>query len=508
MSESRLPLSAEVVAGLAFVLVFAIVLSALGSLNLLFARHGLSDQAQQMLYQLEDAAVEAHEVLDALPGYEALGCTDGVSPVLARQVFRHGYVRWIAVMRDGAVVCRSDAAHVRMQGERTLRPFREGWWFGSLRRDDGTMDLFLIRQVGPYQYAANVEPLLYDFLSHFACVDCTAYEATVEGSPRFVFGSRPLAVATMLSTTRSRRHGTTEITLRLSADARYLAHYRGVGWATSAFIAALAAALAAGLLYRLLRARSSMDYLIREALRRREFVPFYQPIVSTRDASVIGAEVLARWRLRSGGLVPPGEFIPYAEANGWIDAITEQLIVRAAQDLVAFGWRDSGCWLSLNFTPSQAMKTSLREHLLQTCRAHGLAPRHFALEITERQPFEDLALAREALAGLVEQGIEIELDDAGTGFGGFASVQELPIGTMKIDKMFVDALRSPDDSKRATLDAIIDFARTAALKTIAEGVETQAQVDYLVAREVTAIQGYFYARPMSAEDFSRWLAAR
>ncbi|WP_341675615.1 EAL domain-containing protein [Niveibacterium sp. SC-1] len=508
MSESRLPLSTEVVAVLTAVLAFCVALLTFGSLNVLFARRGLDDQAQQMLYQLEDAAIQAHEVLLTLPGYESLGCESGVSKLLARQVFKNGYVRWVAVLRDAEVVCRSDAAHVLMEGERTLRALRDGWWFGSVRHPDGTLDLFLVRQVGAYRYVANVEPLLYDFLSHYACAGCTAYEASVGGTPVFVFGSRPLRTQPVLSVARSRKLGAADVTLHLSADARYLAYYRELGWVTSTLFAFALAALCGGLLYRALKVRASLDFLIRDALRRQEFIPYYQPIVDPRSGAVLGAEVLARWRQRSGTLVPPGEFIPYAEANGWVDAISERLIARAARDLVSFGWRDSGRWLSLNFTPAQAANPAMREALLATCRKHALAPDHFALEITERQPFENLDQARRALESLVAQGVEIELDDAGTGFGGFAAVQELPIGTMKIDKMFVDALRVPDDSKRVTLDAIIDFARTVGLKTIAEGVETRAQVDYLVGRGITAIQGYYYARPMSGEDFVAWLAQR
>jgi len=131
------------------------------------------------------------------------------------------------------------------------------------------------------------------------------------------------------------------------------------------------------------------------------------------------------------------------------------------------------------------------------------------VEITERHQFPDLERGRAALQGLVEAGVEIKLDDAGTGYGGFSYVQELPIGTLKIDKMFVDTLlREPSDPKREVLDAIIEFARVAELDVIAEGVETEGQVARLGEAGVFVIQGYVYAPPMPAENFMSWMNSR
>ena len=131
-----------------------------------------------------------------------------------------------------------------------------------------------------------------------------------------------------------------------------------------------------------------------------------------------------------------------------------------------------------------------------------------SVELTERRQFTDLESGRRALGKLVANGIDVKLDDAGTGFGGFSYVQELPIGTLKIDKMFVDTLRIGGDAKRQVLDAIVRFAQTSGLQTIAEGVETPEQVAQLSAMGVFAIQGYVYAKPMKGDDFIRWMATR
>jgi EAL domain-containing protein (putative c-di-GMP-specific phosphodiesterase class I) len=125
------------------------------------------------------------------------------------------------------------------------------------------------------------------------------------------------------------------------------------------------------------------------------------------------------------------------------------------------------------------------------------------VEITERHQFPDLDRGRAALHYLADAGIRIALDDAGTGFGGFAYIQELPITTMKIDKMFIDTLREVEgaDPKRGVLKAIIEFAKAAGLQVIAEGVETEEQVRRLELEGVFKIQGFVYSRPMPAEDF-------
>lgn len=121
---------------------------------------------------------------------------------------------------------------------------------------------------------------------------------------------------------------------------------------------------------------------------------------------------------------------------------------------------------------------------------------------------KNLTAGRDHLLCPADAGVDIKIDDAGTGFGGFSYVQELPVSTLKIDKMFVDTLLAEGDAKRPVLDAIIRFAKESGLSTVAEGVETKEQVDYLVQAGVHAIQGYVYSRPMPAEKLMGWVADR
>jgi len=178
-------------------------------------------------------------------------------------------------------------------------------------------------------------------------------------------------------------------------------------------------------------------------------------------------------------------------------------------DIKRFGWQGMNRFISINATATQISDPSFRERLIRTLAENQIPAKNLSVEITERHQFPDLEGGRAALTYLVDAGIEIKLDDAGTGFGGFSYVQELPIGTLKIDKMFIDTLqRDGGDPKREVLFAIIEFARAARLKVIAEGAETQEQVARLKDAGVYAIQGYVYARPMPAEEFFRWMRTR
>jgi sensor c-di-GMP phosphodiesterase-like protein len=158
--------------------------------------------------------------------------------------------------------------------------------------------------------------------------------------------------------------------------------------------------------------------------------------------------------------------------------------------------------------PEQLETGDYLRHLQGLIALHGVSPNQVSVEITERRQFEDMAAGRQVLQAMVQAGFEVKLDDAGTGFGGFSYVQELPIGTLKIDKMFVDTLRTGQDAKRPVLDAIVEFARISGLKTIAEGVETEDQVRQLAALGVHAIQGYVFGKPMPFAAFQAWAARR
>jgi len=245
--------------------------------------------------------------------------------------------------------------------------------------------------------------------------------------------------------------------------------------------------------------RRSLKGLLQAGLARREFVPFYQPIVDSRSRQVVGFEALLRWQ-RGRELVPPGTFIDYAEEQGLILPITDQLLERIIADLPSLAPTQ---WVSVNLVAAHIDQP----HLYGQLQHHGWpSPARLTFELTERKPIIDIQAAMGQIATLQEKGYHFKLDDFGTGYGGFAYLQRLGIRQIKIDKMFVDTIGT-DDPKRNLLEAIIAFGLKSGMEMIAEGVETQAQVDYLHRHGVHLIQGYVYARPMALSKLKIWLLA-
>lgn len=242
--------------------------------------------------------------------------------------------------------------------------------------------------------------------------------------------------------------------------------------------------------------RRSLKGLLQTGLAKREFVPFYQPVVDSRSKRVVGYEALLRWQ-RGNELIPPGSFIDYAEEQGLILPMTEQLLEQVIRDLPQL---DPAQWVSVNL-----VATHIEQPLLRTLLAkhHNPSPDQLTFELTERKPIHDIKAATDEITLLQQMGYHFKLDDFGTGYGGFAYLQSLGIRQIKIDKMFVDTIGT-NDLKRSVLDAIIAFGRESGMEMIAEGVETQMQVDYLSHMGVYLIQGYIFAKPMPLKMLQRW----
>ncbi|MGR5140524.1 EAL domain-containing protein [Photobacterium sp. DNB23_23_1] len=248
----------------------------------------------------------------------------------------------------------------------------------------------------------------------------------------------------------------------------------------------------------------TLKEMITHGLLKKEFIPFYQPIIDTRSGKMTGCEVLIRWQRPDGELISPNQFIPIAEHNGQIKQLTVyllELIIDQFQDeLIA----ESDFCVSMNVTPQQLEDDEFLATTINLLTQRKIPAHRLAFEVTERIPFKNLAKARSIIQQLSNFGISIKLDDAGTGYGGFSYLQNLPIDTLKIDKMFIDTIGT-NDLKSNILDSIILFAKHAGLKVIAEGVETADQVEYLHQRDIHLMQGFHFAKPMPFNEFHQYL---
>lgn len=246
--------------------------------------------------------------------------------------------------------------------------------------------------------------------------------------------------------------------------------------------------------------RRSLKGLLYRGLTRQEFVPYYQPVVDSRTQEVVGFEALLRWE-RGGSLTPPGAFIAYAEEQGLILPMTEQLLDRVILDLSELAPQQ---WVSVNLVAAHIE----HPHLYAQLQRHDWpSPARLTFELTEREPILDIETAISQITALKEKGYHFKLDDFGTGYGGFAYLQRLGIRQFKIDKMFIDTIGT-DDPKRNLLDAIIAFGLKSDMEMIAEGVETLDQVDYLARHGVYLIQGFLFAHPMPLHELLIWQQQR
>ncbi|MGF1702591.1 EAL domain-containing protein [Photobacterium makurazakiensis] len=249
----------------------------------------------------------------------------------------------------------------------------------------------------------------------------------------------------------------------------------------------------------------TLQDLITVGLQEKEFIPHYQPIVNTQTNQLEGCEVLMRWHKKNGEHISPEQFIPIAEYSGQITELTYYLLSDITSKFTQASAHQLAGFLSLNVTPALLESHAFADDVLAMVEKSQIPPSSIAFEVTERTPFSNLPLAHEVITRLNEHGISIKLDDAGTGYGGFSYLQALPIDTLKIDKMFIDTIGT-NDMKSTILDSIILFAKHAGLKLIAEGVENQAQVDYLQSKGVWIMQGYFFSKPLSFSEILKYNA--
>jgi predicted signal transduction protein with EAL and GGDEF domain len=225
----------------------------------------------------------------------------------------------------------------------------------------------------------------------------------------------------------------------------------------------------------------------------------YQPQVDTRTGRVVSMEALVRWKHPEKGMVSPAEFIPVAERTGLIVELGDWVLAEAARHC-AF-WDERGLpefRICLNLSPLQFNQPDLAKNVGAFLEKSGLAAERLELELTESAIMTDAETNIAKLADLKKLGLALAVDDFGTGYSSLNYLKRFPIDTLKIDQSFVADLSSPDGE--AIVDAILALARTLKLQVIAEGVETEDQLRYLVARECDLLQGYYLARPLYPDD--------
>jgi diguanylate cyclase (GGDEF)-like protein len=229
----------------------------------------------------------------------------------------------------------------------------------------------------------------------------------------------------------------------------------------------------------------------------------YQPKVRAADGCIAGVEALLRWRHPARGLLGPGLFVPVAERFGLIGTLGHWVIDEACRQVAA--WRDQGLRLgvAINLSAHQLRQDDLVQRVEQALARHALDPAQLTFEITESAAVEDGEEAMHAFQRLGGLGVHLSIDDFGTGYSSLSYLRRLHAGQLKIDRSFVHDVASSADA-RAIVQAVVQLAHSLGLSVVAEGVETQAQRDALKALQCDELQGYLFARPLTAQVLAEW----
>jgi diguanylate cyclase (GGDEF)-like protein len=242
---------------------------------------------------------------------------------------------------------------------------------------------------------------------------------------------------------------------------------------------------------------------LRHAIERGQLELHYQPKIDGAVGKIRGVEALIRWNHPERGTIAPNDFIPLAERFGMIGSIGNWVLNEACRQMQA--WADEGVRMrvAINLSVHQLREPDLVERVRTALRRHQVDPSQLLCEITESVAMEDIKVMQAAFEGLGRIGVYLSIDDFGTGYSSLSYLRALPARQLKIDRSFVKDLATSNDA-RAIVSAVIHLAHALGLRVVAEGVETEAQRDILLELRCDELQGYLFARPMSADALMAW----
>jgi diguanylate cyclase (GGDEF)-like protein len=257
-----------------------------------------------------------------------------------------------------------------------------------------------------------------------------------------------------------------------------------------------------------LKSRAQLRHGLVDAIAQDQFLLHYQPRVDTGTGELLSMEALLRWRHPSLGMVPPLDFIPLAESSGLILQIGAMVIDKACAQLAA--WQKAGAALvpmSINVSPKQFQRGSVKQHLAAALERHNVAARLLEVEITESAMMGDQDEIIAELAAMRALGIKLHVDDFGTGYSSLSQLQRLKMDVLKVDRAFTAELGKSAEGK-VFFQAIVSMAHALGMSVVAEGVETDAQLATLQALGCNEVQGYLIARPMAPADMALLMEQR
>ncbi len=245
---------------------------------------------------------------------------------------------------------------------------------------------------------------------------------------------------------------------------------------------------------------------IETALVAGEFIPYYQPIIDIKNGKLLGAEVLVRWRKSDGTIIGPNAFIPLIESSGFILDLTRSLMRQVRNDVGTVIGARPHMYITFNIAPRHFADAIVFNDIGSIFEGSPIRLSQLVLEITERFEIENLGATRRVIAALQGLGCRVALDDVGTGHSGLSYILKLGVDIIKIDRMFVEAIRT-ERHAQAIVETLVSLARDLRMQIVAEGVEKIEQVEYLREHGISAAQGYVFAPPLPAAAFTTLIEA-
>ena len=476
-------------------------------------RRHVEELNAQALRRSEMAIDYAFTALSQLAEQGVAGCEDTTVAELRRQVHHHSTVKDIRIVdASGHVSCSAFPDDQPVASELS-------WDAREVARNSQVQILPLNRAAGPtfgvvWRFLPDValvavvsaDALLYDILpaqlrdrgqvivSLASGREIARYstDGAIRGEPQLEFAARSDRYPIMST-----------ITISAEQFGDWNTELRPAALAVGIFLGLIAAFLVRTVLNRPADPVAELD----RALDRAEFRPFLQPLFSLKTGEIVGCEILTRWVRKDGEVVQPYRFIPIAERSGRIVRLTYQILAEALDQLRPWMMQDGNFKVGVNIGAMHLLSPGFVDEFRGLVTAAGASPNQIVIELTERDPIQDLKEAAALVGELQMLGFEVAIDDAGTGHSGLSYVQALGASTIKIDKFFVDSI-GRDPAAKTIIGTLVRLAADLNMTTIAEGIETEEQVRMLRACGVDDGQGYVVSPPLPALAFlafmERW----
>lgn len=503
--------------GIIFLVLFPIILSLW--IAFLWAKSEVNSQlqtfAQLALDKSELVIRQADLVSDAAERYQGQVCTPAHQKRMLNIIRGYLYINELIYARDNHFLCSSLIAPVNGY---TIAPAdykREPNVSIYYYRDTPFFSGYKMTYMQRGNYVAVINPLFWsEVMSDDPTLQWGVYDTVTK---TFFSLSNEASAATFsplihLNDLIVQRNGylyaTVYSTKRPIAAIVATSYQRLIAHFYNHLIFALPAGILGSLVLLLLWLRIRQNYLspkrkLQRALEKHQLCLYYQPIIDIKTEKCIGAEALLRWPGEQGQVMNPAEFIPLAEKEGMIGQVTDYVIDNVFRDLGAYLATHADRYVSINLSASDFHTSRLIARTNQKTEQYAVRPQQIKFEVTEHA-FLDVDKMTPIILAFRQAGYEVAIDDFGIGYSNLHNLKSLNVDILKIDKSFVETLTTHKTS-HLIAEHIIELAHSLGLKTIAEGVETEEQVNWLRKRGVRYCQGWFFAKAMPPQVFMQWM---